>query len=302
MADSLPAHYLELVADAALKSFWRRRALHDFLRRNGISEVFLSTWATEESKRDLLYRLFPRLEKSPKGPGIIHQMARNLIEQESFPDLEGWEDSAAKKTAAREAVTALKSYVKKRNDSIQDSQRQAEARKRSADLRAEQARKRGDLEALSLRLTELAGQIGDQKAGYAFQDWVFDLISYFEITARRPYVTDGRQIDGSVTIDGTTYLLELKFTSEQADAPDVDVFFKKVYEKADNTMGLMISMSGYSSVAIAEASKGRTPLLLMDYNHIYTMLHGGVGLEELVGRLRRHSSQTGKAYLHPQHF
>ena len=54
----IPPHYLELVADAALKSYWRKRALSFFLRRCGVSESFLATWHEDESKRDLLYRLF----------------------------------------------------------------------------------------------------------------------------------------------------------------------------------------------------------------------------------------------------
>lgn len=302
MAESLPAHFLELVADAALKSFWRRRALHDFLRRCGIAANFLATWTKEESKRDLLYRLFPRLEQSPKGSGTINLMATSLIEQDVFPDLEGWEDTREKKRQAKEAVTALKVYVTKRNAVVADARGQAEARKRAAEIRAERARQQEDLDKLSSRLNELAGRVGEQQAGYDFQDWFFDLVAYSEIVARRPYVVDGRQIDGSVTIEGTTYLLEMKFTREQADAPDIDVFFKKVHEKADNTMGLMVSMSGYSAVAIGEASKSRTPLLLIDYNHIYMVLHGGIGLDELVNRLRRHCSQTGKAYLHAQSF
>jgi hypothetical protein len=60
----------------------------------------------------------------------------------------------------------------------------------------------------------------------------------------RPYTHEGRQIDGSLTHAGTTYLVELKFTAEQAGATDIDSFLKKVNDKADNTMGIMISISG----------------------------------------------------------
>ena len=110
-------------------------------------------------------------------------------------------------------------------------------------------------------------------------------------------MSNGRQIDGTVTIDGTTYIVELKFTREQSDAPDIDSLNKKVTSKADNTMGIMISISGYSSVAIKEASGPKTPLLLLDHNHIYFLLNGSITLKELISRLRRHSSQTGEAYL-----
>jgi hypothetical protein len=49
------------------------------------------------------------------------------------------------------------------------------------------------------------------------------LLDFCEIQNRRPYMSMGRQIDGSLTFDGTTtYLVELKFTGTQADAPDID--------------------------------------------------------------------------------
>jgi hypothetical protein len=68
------------------------------------------------------------------------------------------------------------------------------------------------------------------EGGYDFQDWFYD---------------------GSLTLDGTTHLNELKFAVAQADATDIDSLRAKVDDKADNTMGIMISMSGYSSVAIS---------------------------------------------------
>jgi hypothetical protein len=52
------------------------------------------------------------------------------------------------------------------------------------------------------------------------------------------------------------------------------VFYHKVQEKADNTMGIMVSISGYSSTAIDAASGPRTPLLLLDHSHLYLLLTG----------------------------
>jgi hypothetical protein len=105
------------------------------------------------------------------------------------------------------------------------------------------------------------------------------------VTNRRPYVASGRQIDGSVTVEGTTYLTELKFTTEQASAPDIDTFLAKINDKADNTMGVMVSMSGYSSTAIQQASGRKTPVILMDFSHVYLLLGGTWTLPEVVSRL-----------------
>ncbi len=155
----------------------------------------------------------------------------------------------------------------------------------------------GSPQTLKDRLAKVSKNLGTQSAGYAFQDWFFDVVNFFEVAHRRPYVVGGRQIDGSVTVEGTTYLTELKFTREQAGSTDVDSFLTKVNDKADNTMGIMVSMSGYSTTAIQQASGRRTPIILMDYSHVYLMLGGSWTFEEVVSRLRRHASQTANAFL-----
>jgi hypothetical protein len=288
---------LDLISDAALKSFWRRKALANFLRRCGVSQNFLAGWTSDESKRDLLNRMFPEIEASEHGPAVITKMAKSLAEQESFPDLENWEDSAAKKRDAINSVRGLREYLRKANEEAAEEKEREETRKRAAAARERAAERSQSLEKLSTKLAELARNIGSQEAGYAFQDWFYDLADYFEVVSRRPYWIDGRQIDGSVTVDGTTYLAELKFTQEQVGAAEVDVFRRKVETKADNTMGLLVSISGYSSVAVDAASGPKTPVLLLDHSHLYLLLSGTLNLEDLVKRTRRHASQTGQAYL-----
>jgi len=104
----IPPHYLELVAAAALQSYWRRKSLALFLRRCGVKEPFLAAWSKDESKRDLLYRLFPKLEASgDAGLQLVNRMTDALVQQESFPDLEGWEDSKKKIEDANLKATAV---------------------------------------------------------------------------------------------------------------------------------------------------------------------------------------------------
>jgi len=290
-------HLLDLVADAALKSFWRHRSLAAFLRRCGIADKFLAGWTKDESKRDLLNRLFPLVERSQSGPSVITKMARSLAEQSSFPDLEGWEDSAEKKQHALEAVRALRDYLERAGQEATDRKEREETKRRARAAQQRAVESSQSLQKLTLRLDDLSKDIGSQDAGYRFQEWYYDLLDYSEAVSRRPYFVDSRQIDGSVTVEGTTYLTELKFTREQAGAPDVDVFRRKVESKADNTMGIMVSMSGYSSVALDAGSGPKTPLLLLDYSHLYFLLSGTATFAEVIARIRRHSSQTGRAYL-----
>jgi hypothetical protein len=298
----LPPHFIQLIYDALLKSFWRKKALRAFLRRSGIPTTLLSDLPESETKQEWLDRLFPSLEQTEKGQAVLQQMAMSLTEQVAFPDLDNWEDSAEKTRQARAAVDALKTYLSERAEERQSQQEGERLRRAAAEVQTRTVRSQADLAKLRERLDNLCSQLGTQRGGYTFQDWFYDLMDYAEVDNRRPYMDRGRQIDGSITVDGTTYLVELKFTCNQADAPDVDSLLSKVNTKADNTMGIMVSMSGYSAVAVQQASFARTPLLLLDHSHLYMVLGGIKTFPDLVRRVRRHSSQTGTALLPTQDF
>ncbi len=293
----LTPHYVDLIYDACLKSFWRKPALSRFLRQCGIAEAFLATWGGGETKRELLDRLFQALPTTEDGRTALIRLAKLLIEQTTFPDLQNWEDSAQKIKNAHDAVSRLRIHHAKQEEEIETEENRRKVKEEFNRKQDDINRSQRSIQALSDRLNVLGTKLGTQGAGYEFQTWFFDLLDFFEISNRKPYVSAGRQIDGSLTLSGTTYLVELKFTTEQAGAPDIDTFFKKVSTKADNTMGIMVSISGYSSVAIKEASSDRTPLLLLDHGHIYQVLGGIMGISEVIDRIRRHASQTGEAYL-----
>jgi hypothetical protein len=302
MKTRLTPYYTNLVYDACLKSFWRKRALSKFLRHAGVSESFINTWGSEESKRDFLDRLFAELPKTDSGRSGLLRMSTFLMDQESFPDLDGWEDSSHKIKAAQEAVSKLRAYHSKQQDELQSEEEKLKARQEFSKRQQAVTRSQQTLQELNDRLNKLGTELGKQDAGYRFQDWFYDLLDFSEIPNRKPYTHKGRQIDGSLTVSGTTYLVELKFTTDQATATDIDSFHKKVTTKADNSMGIMVSISGYSSVARQEASGDRTPLLLLDHGHIYLVLSGIMGLGDVIDRVRRHASQTGEAFLSASEF
>jgi flagellar biosynthesis GTPase FlhF len=297
LAAKITPRLIELTYEAALKSYWRRNALRKFLRASHVAESFIATWAEEESKRDVLDRLFQQLQQSDRGNALIFQMARSLSEQTTFPDLRNWEDSAQKIQDAHKAVQELKAYLNKQDEEIRTEKERKEAQERAREERAKIQRSLTDKAELQNRLDNLHSKVGTQEGGYAFQDWFYDFLDFSEITNRRPYNSGGRQIDGSLTLHGTTYLVELKFTGSQSDATDIDSLRSKVEDKADNTMGIMISISGYSSVAINGASGRRSTLILLDAQHIYMCLSGVLSFGDIISRVRRHASQTGESYL-----
>jgi len=302
MAAIITPRLIELTYEAALKSYWRKQALRKFLRASKISESFLYSWEHDESKRELLDRLFQKLHTTDKGKAVVFQMARSLSEQTTFPDLRNWEDSDEKIQTANKSVQELKHYLKKQDESLKNEKQKKEVQEKYREERAKTQRSLTDKTKLKDNLDVLFSKIGTQEGGYAFEKWFFELLDFCEITNRKPYKTDGRQIDGSLTLEGTTYLVELKFTKNQADATVIDSLKAKVNKMADNTMGIIISISGYSSVAIQEASGSKTTLLILDASHFYLYFLGALNFSDIISRARRHVSQTGEAYLHTNQF
>jgi hypothetical protein len=300
---SLPPHYIELVQDSILKIYWFRNSFRDFLRRCGVSESLLATFAEDETKRTFLNRIFPHLEQTDAGISVINMMADTLLEQKTFLDLQKVENSRDRIKEAKSSQSALRSYVESQSEKAAEK-RSRELSQKAARAVQDAAKKRNhSLQSLNDRLTSLLSQLGTTSGGYAFETWFHDLVDFFELPNHRPYrAPDGRQIDGSVTVDGTTYLLELKFTNEQADVTVIDSFRAKLIGKADNTMGIITAMSGFDEGCKKGASGDRTPFLLFDSQHIYMLLTGVTNLKYLLDRTRRYSSQTGECYLAPNDF
>ncbi|MFD3473138.1 hypothetical protein ACFWWM_43890 [Streptomyces sp. NPDC058682] len=74
------------------------------------------------------------------------------------------------------------------------------------------------------------------------------------------------------------------------------MFRANIERKGKNTLGLYVSMSGYSSDALAVYSYS-TPFITMDGLDFMAVLDQRIRLDDLLDRKKRHASQTGHCYL-----
>lgn len=109
---------------------------------------------------------------------------------------------------------------------------------------------------------------------------------------------DSHQIDGAITIEGTTLLVEAKLTREPTDRNDVTLFKDKIASRAENTRGLLVSMSGFTDRAKVDASGRHSTIIMMDHSHLFGLLASKrYTFPELLTRMLQNSAQTGSAYL-----
>lgn len=183
MPAKITPRLVELTYEAALKSFWRKEALRKFLRASHVAESFLATWTlADESKREFLDRVFEKLQRTDRGKALLFTMARNLSEQTTFPDLRTWEDSKEKIELAHKAVSELKAYLSVQQAEIRSERERQEAREKAQEERAKIQRSLTDKATLQQRLDALHSIVGTQEGGYAFQEWFYDFLDFFEIT------------------------------------------------------------------------------------------------------------------------
>ena len=186
MPARITARLIELTYEAALKSFWRKNALRKFLRASHLSSSYIGSWASDETKRDFLDRAFDKLQGSDKRKAVILQMARNLAEQKSFPDLRSWEDSDVKIRAAQKAVAELQGYLEKHDQEIRSEQERDTAKKRAHEERAKIRRALSDKASLQSRLDSLHSKVGTQEGGYEFEEWFYDSWTTLKLTIGAP--------------------------------------------------------------------------------------------------------------------
>ena len=65
----------------------------------------------------------------------------------------------------------------------------------------------------------------------------------------------------------------------------------------ENTLGLFLSINGFSEDGVRAHSAGRRLMILMDGSDLMAVLEGRIDLLQLLLRKRRTASQTGNIYV-----
>ncbi|HEX9945262.1 MAG TPA: hypothetical protein VGG03_24900 [Thermoanaerobaculia bacterium] len=214
-----------------------------------------------------------------------------------FSHLERLDGGKEKAKLARQAVEALRKLTAA-HDALYEEQRQMEERRELA--HAEMMRKsavRQKLEDLTKEYYILLSSEEPQQRGFRLERIIRELFEIFDLDPRASFRIVGEQIDGAFTFEGTDYLFEGKWQQDPVAAEDLDGFAGKLGRKLENTLGLFLSVNGFSEDGVKAHSSGRRLMILMDGSDLMAVLEGRVDLIQLLLRKRRHAAQTGNIYL-----
>jgi hypothetical protein len=227
---------------------------------------------------------------------LLHLMSE-VSRVDDFSHLERLEGGKEKATKARASVLALRKWTQV-HDSLLEEQKQIEERRRKAheNLLRNSAIRSG-LERLNQEYLQLLTDPDHHQRGYRLEKILRALFEMFDLDPRASFKIVGEQIDGAFTFEGTDYLFEGKWQNELIAAAELDSLSGKLSRKLDNTLGLFLSVNGFSEAGVKAHSSGRRLMILMDGSDMMAVLEGRIDLIQLLLRKRREASQTGNIYL-----
>lgn len=139
----------------------------------------------------------------------------------------------------------------------------------------------------------------DKRArGFRFEKILLGMLNEADLQARARFRPKGEELDGSFVHHGHTLLLEAKWTAGPQPASALYAFKGKVDGKLVGTVGLFVSMGGFSDDAVDALMAGKeVNLVLADADDIGAVARGDVSITELLDQKLRHAAEVGNPYL-----
>ncbi len=282
--------------------YWYKDDLQRFLRQvcDNADHSFIAQLDWTQTKIQVVADLVDAMTRG----GTRHQeallrMMLAVCDFEDFSHLRRLDDGEEKAQKAVAAVRAVRSQTKTYREQIAATEK-AEQRRQIAQRKAESQRAVTEkLDELRAEFTRLAQgmEITPQKRGLEFEKLLTQLFLLFDLDPRKPFTTEADQIDGAFSFDGGDYLLSARWTKDPVGIEDLGAFKDKVQSRLENTLGVYVSVTGFSATAVQRQNAANPAMFLVDAADLMAVLEGRVTLNELLLRKRRHAAQTGEVLL-----
>lgn len=288
---------LHALGHALGKVYWYKDDLRRFLTRCLSHSAIVGTLNWNARKWEIAAELVDRL--AAREDDFQDDLLR-LIDETSrmsdFSHLARLDDGQAKVEAAQAAVASLRKVA---TEGL-EIRSELEAARRRREAKGEEMREtmalKEKLDGLRARYLQLF-TTDPRERGYQLESLLAELFEYFDLDPKRSFRNRGEQIDGAFAFEGIDYLLECKWHEDAVGPADLRDFVGKVRGKLENTLGLFVSVSGFSHDAPSVVSGPGSVAILMDGEDLMAVLDGRIGLDGLLLRKRRHAAQTGDVYL-----
>ena len=136
-----------------------------------------------------------------------------------------------------------------------------------------------------------------RKRGREFEKLLKEILETDDLEPRLNYRPKGEEIDGSFVFGERVFLLEVKWHKDPLPASTIYSFKGKVDGKLQGTIGVFVSMSGYSEDAVDALTLGKTlNLILFDKEDIELAISENHNFKSVLRAKLRKAAESGVVY------
>jgi Restriction endonuclease len=147
-------------------------------------------------------------------------------------------------------------------------------------------------------LSPAASAADKRKRGRDFELILRDMLTEAGLEPRIRFRPDGEEVDGSFFHRGRVLLLEAKWTKDPQPASSIYQFRGKVEGKLIGTIGVFISMGGYSDDAVDALIAGKVlNVILFSDDDMRAIAGGQLGFCDALDRKLREAAEFGTPFL-----
>ncbi len=290
---------IQALKEALTHIYWKKQDLRSFVYHTVENKLFISTidWVNNrkaESAGILVDRMVERPDLYEKD---LFQLFDVTMHFNDFTHLKQWEDSEKMIRRAKDAVEALRKHAEGYFE-LKEEKEKVEARR--SVFSNMQKEKENFANMISVLKDDFGGLILEpnaQKRGFAFEKFLNSLFTLLDLEPKESFRIVGEQIDGAFTFDGNDFLLEAKWQEKPIELGELYKFGGKIEGRLKLTLGLVISINGFTADYNVSKSSSMKTMLLMDGADLMAVLENRIDLKDMLFRKRRHASDTGDIFL-----
>lgn len=285
MSNYFPDNISTALKEAVVNVFWKKQDVRALFERCGVDARLVAAQDWTRYKFHIVGPVIDSLNLDQNGIGPLRRILQETLAYKDGNHLLWLDDGKKRKREAERCLEHLRLLVKDH-----DAARQSEEEKRQARLKKVEEAKRGahfqsKVAAIHQRFVAFCGNSDHRRRGFGLEGLLYDLFYVFDLNPRGAFRRVGEQIDGAFVLAGDHYLLEAKWQGGPVILGDLRDLDGAVGSSLDNTLGLFISINGFSPDAIESYSQGNRPrLICMDGGDMMAVLENRIELPDLLQR------------------
>lgn len=294
----LSAVAITALQNALTYAYWYKSELKSFLLRVLSDNLIVSRLDWNTTKRDTVIELLEYLEKQPNGTEELLHLCNAICELTDFSHLLKEDDGVQKAQKAKYAIEQLRKLITPRQEEIEKEKIRKKNRAEAEKQKQEFKNTKQLLEDIRQKFLALSNdESNPQNRGYELEKMMNDLFELEDLNPKSSFKTTGEQIDGAFVLENTHYLFEVKWHSKPIEKIELVSFADKVTGKLKTTLGLFLSISGFSQDSLTAFQQRQEPsVILMDGADLMAVLDQRISLSKLISRKKEIASTKGNIF------